>query len=518
MVDIGRIIQTPWLLTGTVSLLVVYIFITTWSLFMKVRPFKGPWATMFSEIPHIRAFLSEECQNWYAEMNKNYGPVARVSPRILATSSPELWAHINTKPGYTRSKWFYRPARFDWRRDTVFTEVNIRAHDLKRKQMIAGYSGRNNLTLESDVDTCVSQLVHLIQSGYARRNKPMDLAQKLQFLTLDIISTIGFGKCFGLVDADDDPDEFVKSTAVGLRAINKQMAFGTWWTNWIPLVGPKVNADTMTAKGFDKMVVLSSATVEVREQARKEQKTSDVVEKEDMLASFMKNGLSGDDLKAEVVLQIVAGSDTTAAGLRGAMLYILTNPRVYKTLQSEIEEAVRSENVPETPKIISYAQSKRLPYLQAVIRESIRIFPPLNDPLARDTPPEGDTVNIEGKEVFLPGGISILPSFTAMHRDNRIYGADADLFRPERWLEESDKEKLGAMKRTNDLMFGHGRYLCLGKSISMMEMSKVVFELLRNFEWGLIRPEKPWSCANYMGLRSISDLWVQVEERLTDIP
>ncbi|KAI0012005.1 cytochrome P450 [Xylariaceae sp. FL0662B] len=513
MDDVGHVIHTSWPLFGALSLLIVYIF-TAGPLSTKLRRFKGPRSTMFSEIPHIRAFLTEQCQDWYAELNRTYGPIARVSPRILATSSPDLWARVNAKPGYTRSKWFYRPARFDWRNDTVFTEIDNKKHETRRKRMIPGYSGRENLTLESDIDTCISELIQLIQSGYACRRKPMDLALKIQYFTLDVISLIGFGKCFGLIDADDDPDEYVKSTAAGLRAINKQMAFGTWWTNWIPLIGPKMDLDPKTAKGFEKMLALSSAMVEVREQAFKEQKDLGVVEKADMLTSFMKHGLSGSDLKAEVILQIVAGSDTTAAELRGAMLYILANPRVYKVLQSEIDEAVRSGKAPAAPEIISYAQAKQLAYLQAVIRETIRIFPPLNDPLSRDTPPEGDTVDIEGEEVFLPGGVSIIPSFTAMHRNENVYGADTDLFRPERWLEESNKEKLEAMKRTNDLMFGHGQYLCLGKGIAMMEMSKALFELLRNFDWGVINPQKPWTCVNFMGLRSISDQWVQVEEHV----
>lgn len=78
-----------------------------------------------------------------------------------------------------------------------------------------------------------------MQSGYARPGKRMDLAQKVHFLTLDSISTIGFDQCFGLLDQDADPNSYTTSTMEGLRAINRQMALGTWWTNWIPLVGPK---------------------------------------------------------------------------------------------------------------------------------------------------------------------------------------------------------------------------------------------------------------------------------------
>ncbi|KAI2622780.1 cytochrome P450 [Hypomontagnella submonticulosa] len=502
-------VHVPWLVFGTVLLATAYVY-TKISFLIKLRHIKGSWATKLSEIPHTRAILSEECQNWYAEVNKNYGPIAHVSPRILATSSPELWVRINAHPGYTRSDWFYRSARFDWRRDNVFSQIDVQKHELRRKQMIAGYSGRENATLENDIDICISQLLHLIRSNYAGKSKLIDLAEKLQFLTLDVISTIGFGKCFGLLDADDDPHEYVKTTEDGLRNVNRQMALGTWRLN---LIIPKTKPDPATATGFEKMLLFCFAVVDAREKAFKEQEALGIVEKADMLTSFMKNGLLGDQLKAEVLLQIVAGSDTTAGGLRGMMLYILTNPRVYKKLLAEIEGAVQSGKVPPTPEIISYNQAKQLVYLQAVIREVIRIFPPLNDPLARDTPPDGDTITIEGQEVYLPGGVSVIPSFIPMFRNTDVYGEDVDMFRPERWLDEPDKEKLDRMKWVNDLMFGHGKYLCLGKGVAMMEMSKALFELLRNFDWGLSNPEKPWKMANFLGLRAISDMWVCVEER-----
>ncbi|KAI0381225.1 cytochrome P450 [Hypomontagnella monticulosa] len=503
------IVHISWPIVGASLLAIVYVY-TKLSFLVKLRHINGSWTTKLSEIPHIWAILNEECHIWYANVNRNYGKIAHVSPKILATSSPELWAHINAHPGYIRSKWFYRAVRFDWRRDNIFTLTDVNEHDLRRKQMAAGYSGRENPTLENDVDIYVSQLLHLIRSNYAPEGRLLDLAEKLQFLTLDVISAIGFGKCFGLLDADSDTHKYVESTEDGLRDVNRRLALGTWWLYFIY---PKTEPNPATATGFERMAIFCSTVVDAREKAFKEQEKLGIVEKEDMLTSFMRNGLLGAELKTEVLLQIAAGSDTTAGGLRGIMLYVFTNPRVYGKLLAEIDGAVASGKAPPAPEIISYNQAKQLVYLQAVIRESIRIFPPLNDPLARDTPPNGDTVLIEGQEVYLPGGISIMPSFVEMQRDPAIYGEDADVFRPERWLDESDEKKLGRMKWANDLLFAHGKYLCLGKGIAMMEMSKVLFELLRNFEWGLANPEKPWKMASLMGLRFISDMWVRVDER-----
>jgi hypothetical protein len=64
-----------------------------------------------------------------------------------------------------------------------------------------------------------------------------------------------------------------------------------------------------------------------------------------------------------------------------------------------------------------------------------------------------------------------------MHHNTALYGEDASNFRPERWLEEKDPEKLAAMIRTNDLIFGYGKWSCLGKSVAHMEIGKLIFEV-----------------------------------------
>jgi cytochrome P450 len=122
------------------------------------------------------------------------------------------------------------------------------------------------------------------------------------------------------------------------------------------------------------------------------------------------------------------------------------------------------------------ATVKQMPYLQAVIRESLRICPPVVNIAPRDIPPGGDTVLVNGKEVFLPGGAHIGYSAMAMHHSTDVYGEDAKTFRPERWF-EPDAERLAAMTRTNELIFGHAKWQCLGKQVAQIEMGKVVFEV-----------------------------------------
>ena len=69
------------------------------------------------------------------------GPIARVAPQHLITSSPELWAHINgARSEYRRAPWFYHAARLEPGKDNVFSECDNKRHDLRRKKMASGVS------------------------------------------------------------------------------------------------------------------------------------------------------------------------------------------------------------------------------------------------------------------------------------------------------------------------------------------------------------------------------------------
>ena len=303
---------------------------------------------------------------------------------------------------------------------------------------------------------------------------PLDLGEKVQFFTLDVISGVGLGRPFGMLASDSDVDQYLRSSEDGLRAANAALALGVSWLAHTPLVGRLIAPSPRDGNGFGRMMATCFRYVDAR--------AADPTDKRsDMLASFIRNGLAGDELRSEALEQIIAGSDTTSTGIRGALLHIITNPRVYARLQREVDEAVATGLAPATGSggIVSLAQTRQLPYLQAVIREALRIWPPAVNIFSRDVPPGGATVLVDGAPVFLPGGASIGYSAYAMHHSEAIYGADAKAFRPERWLvaAEEDPDRHALMLRTNELVFGHGKYQCLGKPVAQLELAKTIFEV-----------------------------------------
>lgn len=192
----------------------------------------------------------------------------------------------------------------------------------------------------------------------------MDLAKKIPYFTLDVISHVGLGQAFGDLKADADVKDYLKASEEGLKIGNTAWAMGLAWLKDTAIIGPAISPSEKDASGFGRMMAEGRKLVDARRMQSTEGKS-------DMLASFVRNGVSGDDLFQEAFEQIVAGSDTTSAALRVILLYIISHPRVYVKLQAEIDEAVKSGAGGSS--IVSDIEARQLPYLGAVIRESLRV-------------------------------------------------------------------------------------------------------------------------------------------------
>jgi cytochrome P450 len=224
----------------------------------------------------------------------------------------------------------------------------------------------------------------------------------------------------------------------------------------------------------------------------------------DMLGSFVRHGLKQDEANSEAVLLTLAGSDTTATVLRATLLHLINNPPALSRLHAEIDIAIANGSISSPAREV---ETRHLTYLQACIKEGLRIWPPANGFVEKEVPLEGDTFN----GVYLPGGTHVGQSLFAIQRDPNVFGEDANMYRPERWS-EADGEKIKAMLDSNDLVFGGGRFECSGKRVALIELQKVFVELLRRYNFAVVHPEHPWDSWNY-GLFVQKNMWVRVTHR-----
>ena len=187
-------------------------------------------------------------------------------------------------------------------------------------------------------------------------------------------------------------------------------------------------------------------------------------------------------LMSYVGVNLQAGSDTTAIGLRSVVYHALKSPgrSVAKRLQAELDAATD-----EFP--ITYKETfESLDYLDAVIKEAQRVHHVGSGIVERVVPPGSGGLKLSDGTV-LPEGCEVGVSGSTVHFDKAIFGEDADSYNPDRWLrgeketEEDYNSRLGAM-RAADMTWGRGSRTCLGQHIAKLELYKVVATLFGLFD------------------------------------
>lgn len=287
------------------------------------------------------------------------------------------------------------------------------------------------------------------------------MALKIQYYTLDAATDIAFGKPIGYVERDEDFYEYIKAVDDGFQTIAVVSTYPSLVTLLATPLFKWILPSDKDEKGVGRILREARNAINARFDSDGKRIPTD-----DILGSWLKHNLSPDQAQAEATALVVGGTDSTAASIRTLILYIVTNSRVLGKIIEEI-----STHRPSSP--IQLSEAYRMPYLQATVKESMRIFPPIGSPLYRTVPKGGETFN--GK--FIPGGTNLGLDYWGLYRKNKtLWGDDPEVFRPERWL-EAEPERLKQMDHKIQYIFGAGRWQCLGKTIAMMEINKAAIEV-----------------------------------------
>lgn len=319
--------------------------------------------------------------------------------------------------------------------------------------------------LESNIDDRVMDLVNLIQREAVDKSRSIDFARSAQYFTLDSLTHIAFGYPFGFLTQNEDLYDYVKETSNFFPI----MELGTN----IPFIHSVLSSSFMQAlagpKPEDKTGLGKMAGVAQKVVAERFNPASEKRHEKDMLESFIKHGLTQLEAESESLLQILAGSDSTATTIRATMLFLLTNPPAYLRLREEIDEAIAKGCI--SYPVIKNQEALDLHYLQGCIKEGLRLWQPLNGIQTKVAPPEGAMIS----GVRVPGGTQVGLNQHNMMRREDIWGQSGDVFMPERWL--GDSETVKAQEKIWELSFAYGRFTCLGKGIALMELNKVFVEV-----------------------------------------
>ncbi|AEO58713.1 hypothetical protein MYCTH_2306212 [Thermothelomyces thermophilus ATCC 42464] len=496
-------IPGPYQVPALASLL-LFVFLVIWYglSWRRLSHIPGPPLASLSYLWMLRIARSGEQSARYAHINAKYGSLARIGPNELIIDDPAVVRRMNAaRSPYRRSSW-YSAMRLDPYQEDLFSMADTAEHDLLRAKMSFGFGGKELPDVEGDIDAQVDLLVHLIRSKYLSDENgvtcPFDMAITAQYFTMDVITKLVFGKQLGFLETDSDVYNLIHSSEgpLQLQVLKSEMPligriFSQPWV--LKNLGPKKT----NAGGLGR--ILGTAEEVVAKRFR-----HDAKDEMDMMGSFIRHGVTQQQCEVNTPFILVAGSDTTASAIRGTMLHLATTRHAYNKLRDEIDRAVAEGRI-SSP--VTVEEAMKLEYLQAVIYEGIRVQIPFSGLLMKEVPPEGDTIN----GVFVPGGSRIAHNTLAIMRRPEIFGQDVDVFRPERWLGVSPEQKQ-LMVQTTELVFGYGRWSCLGKPVAFIELNKVFVELLRRFDFEILYPKRPWRELNF-NIFYHSELWMRVTGR-----
>ncbi|KAJ6133778.1 hypothetical protein N7523_000100 [Penicillium sp. IBT 18751x] len=477
-----------------ILLAIVFYFAKAIRSYVLLRHFDGPLIAKFSRLWMIRSALSGTQNTRLYECAKKYGSICRIGPKTLLVSDADfLWKVNSVRGQYIRSV-AYTAFSLERGKNNILSTRDEKRHQDLRAQMAAGYSGKENLHLESSIDHHVRKLLGLIEHKYLSSTsegyRPIDFARTSSYFTFDVITDIAFGRPAAYLDADEDKYDFISNVAslfpvMCVTAVVPSLVQLTE-IGWINKLLAPSKSDRM---GIGRIMGIARATVD-------ERFTPGHPDRGDMLAAFIRHGLDKDQAECEVMLQILAGADTTATALRAILLFIISKPSVVRKILAEFE--THGVGCPEKvsdkeTEIVSVEQIQQLSYLDACIKEGLRLRPPATGYLQKEVPPGGDTLP-DGR--FIPGGTGIAYCAWGVMRSPEAFGPNAEIFHPERWL-ESSPEQLRLMKRHWELGFSTGKWRCLGKDVALLELQKVLVELLRRYDIAVVDPTRPMKSRNY---------------------
>jgi cytochrome P450 len=174
-------------------------------------------------------------------------------------------------------------------------------------------------------------------------------------------------------------------------------------------------------------------------------------------------GLSDDLIRDQLLTMFIAGHDTSTALLSWSLALLTRHPQALELVVAELDAAIGSDEP-------AYDQVRSLPYLDRVIKESLRLYPPihLGSRIA--------ATDMVFHEFAIPAGTRALYSIYLTHRDRR-YWPDPDRFDPDRFL----PERTGDRPAYAFIPFGGGPRNCIGAAFAQMEVKLILARLLQRF-------------------------------------
>ncbi|KAI7324842.1 putative P450 monooxygenase [Hortaea werneckii] len=423
-------------------------------------------------------------------LHERFGPAVRIGPNdVHFNSFAALKKIYGAGSGFERTS-FYR--MFDaYGRQNLFTFADTKRHGDRKKLLANAYSKSSIVhgAAAQHLDRLVRDYLDLLRTLDGR---PNDAFETLHYFSIDAITNFLYGSNMGgttamkgnkghraLLDDIHDPSRRTLTWfGVHLPLLTKWLYSRAGLVEILtrPLL-PMKRPTTYTGIRAHALQAMKTACASTKSDGTLSSETSDtIIEK--LLKHRAGDGrnLEMDDLDvaSECADHLLAGIDTTADTLM-FLFWALSLPE-HQNLQAKLIEEVKLAAIDLTEaESLSLAAADRLPYLSAVIKETLRLYAPLPASEPRCMP-YADTV-IEGYAI--PAGTVVSCSPYSLHRNPEVFPEPLK-FMPQRWLGERNAEAERWF-----WAFSSGGRMCIGIHLAMAEMTSLVAAVYQRYTTSL---------------------------------
>ncbi|KAJ5316840.1 hypothetical protein N7508_001348 [Penicillium antarcticum] len=393
--------------------------------------------------------------------------IIRISPNHVHINDPDFYHRIyKVNSDFLKDPGFYHA--FGMRGSLPMELDNDKAQALRKLL--------NPTLAKPSVDRMaemVYQKVRQFSEITLEKKGSINIRPGFQSLSAGIICVCCFGREFNIITDEDDP--------AGISQTTDLVSHHLWKVHYLPFLASHLtNAPNWMKRslfaGYHNFREQCVALVQTTLNAPKDSRRTGIIDT--MLDASQAGTWESPDeefLTDQIFSLVFAGIDTSSITMTSAFYYILSSPDVLLRLQDELRG-----NTPNIEETYDWNKVRQLPYLSAIIKETLRISSPAPGRFPRIVPPAG----LHHKTSFIPGGTVLSSCIYHIHQNPNLF-PEPEKFQPERWLEQ---DSIGLEKYL--VAFSKGSRSCPGIHLSYLEIYTVLAIFFSRFDMELLSPSK----------------------------